>query len=352
MTRLSKLGFIDTRRTRTPVRRRVQSRGVPVALRDHEVFRTEDRREASDLLQAFVGRCTLILQDPQAAPFQASMHAVRIRDVTLAHLDLHAPASLDITATGMWYSIHMPTSGSGSVRLGTSTEEISPYRALVTNPGDQLYLTMDLDSPHVVLRIEADALETAVARMRGRTSTTPIRFAPIMDLTSDVATRWHTAMQLLSSEILNQGSLLHQGAGAGPVEDFVISTLLLIQPSSHHHDLVREHTRSGRPAVRRSIAYIEQNIARAITLDDLARHARMSRRSIQQGFRADLGTTPMAYVRDLRLDRVRAQLADALPEDGVTVTEVAQSWGFTHLGNFAALYRRRFGETPSLTLRK
>ena len=41
----------------------------------------------------------------------------------------------------------------------------------------------------------------------------------------------------------------------------------------------------------------------------------------------------------------------ALPEDGVTVTEVAQHWGFGHLGSFAVLYRKRFGESPSQTLK-
>src|SRR5690349_9478281 len=50
MSRLSRLGFIDTRHTMDPVRRRVRSRGVPTALQDHEVFYSEDPREASELV--------------------------------------------------------------------------------------------------------------------------------------------------------------------------------------------------------------------------------------------------------------------------------------------------------------
>lgn len=42
----------------------------------------------------------------------------------------------------------------------------------------------------------------------------------------------------------------------------------------------------------------------------------------------------------------------AIPGDGVTVTDIAQQWGFSHLGSFATQYRRRFGETPSRTLKR
>ena len=62
-----------------------------------------------------------------------------------------------------------------------------------------------------------------------------------------------------------------------------------------------------------------------------------------------LGLT--GYVKNRRLDRVRAELADAVPNSGVGVTDIATRWGFTHLGRFAAIYRARFGESPSETLR-
>ncbi|WP_414703825.1 helix-turn-helix domain-containing protein [Pseudomonas sp. UBA2047] len=33
------------------------------------------------------------------------------------------------------------------------------------------------------------------------------------------------------------------------------------------------------------------------------------------------------------------------------VSEVAEAWGFNHLGRFSEQYRRRFGELPSSTPR-
>jgi AraC-like DNA-binding protein len=78
----------------------------------------------------------------------------------------------------------------------------------------------------------------------------------------------------------------------------------------------------------------------------------MSPRSIQAGFRQDLDTTPTAFIRSRRLEQVRRTLLEALPGDGVNVTDVAQRWGFTHLSNFSLMYRKEFGESPSQTLRR
>jgi transcriptional regulator GlxA family with amidase domain len=59
----------------------------------------------------------------------------------------------------------------------------------------------------------------------------------------------------------------------------------------------------------------------------------------------------MAYLRALRLEKVRDTLSAAEP-GSVSVTEVAARWGFVHLGRFAGAYSRAFGERPSETLRR
>jgi AraC-like DNA-binding protein len=60
----------------------------------------------------------------------------------------------------------------------------------------------------------------------------------------------------------------------------------------------------------------------------------------------------MLHLRNRRLERAHEELTDVLPSDGVTVTDIAERWGFTHLSSFATLYRKRWGESPSETLRR
>ena len=55
----------------------------------------------------------------------------------------------------------------------------------------------------------------------------------------------------------------------------------------------------------------------------------------------------MRYARNLRMQRVREMLENGQARE---VTEAALRWGFAHAGRFSIAYRRRFGESPSVTL--
>jgi transcriptional regulator GlxA family with amidase domain len=58
----------------------------------------------------------------------------------------------------------------------------------------------------------------------------------------------------------------------------------------------------------------------------------------------------MAYLRTVRMQRVREDLLKAC--DGDTVSAIATRWGFFEFGRFAGQYRKLYGETPSETLRR
>jgi transcriptional regulator GlxA family with amidase domain len=59
----------------------------------------------------------------------------------------------------------------------------------------------------------------------------------------------------------------------------------------------------------------------------------------------------MTYLGRLRLAKAHEDLRD-LDSSGRTVAEIANRWGFLHLGRFAAAYRTQYGNLPSHTLRR
>ena len=75
----------------------------------------------------------------------------------------------------------------------------------------------------------------------------------------------------------------------------------------------------------------------------------VSQRTLEYAFQERLGTSPMEFIRRLRLHAVRRALL-AAERGGATVTEIAMTFGFYQLGRFAAEYRAIFGELPSATL--
>jgi AraC-like DNA-binding protein len=67
-------------------------------------------------------------------------------------------------------------------------------------------------------------------------------------------------------------------------------------------------------------------------------------------FRRELDTTPMAYLRTVRLARAHRELLDLGPGQE-TVTAVAYRWRFSSTSRFSAYYRDAYGVTPKHTLR-
>ena len=76
--------------------------------------------------------------------------------------------------------------------------------------------------------------------------------------------------------------------------------------------------------------------------EQIARALGISQRQLERQFRAQLGRTPVAYHRDLRLDQARRLLS----QTSLAVTDIALSCGFGSPSHFAQLYRQRFGHLP------
>src|SRR5207253_1736784 len=89
-------------------------------------------------------------------------------------------------------------------------------------------------------------------------------------------------------------------------------------------------------AVQQAIELMRSHPARPWSSADLARGAAVSVRSLQEAFRRSVGMPPMAYLREIRLERARQEFSTAT--EATTVTEVAGHWGFVHFGRFAAAY--------------
>ena len=102
-------------------------------------------------------------------------------------------------------------------------------------------------------------------------------------------------------------------------------------------------------AVTRACDYIEAHLRVPISLADLCASAGVSTRALEYGFRDFYDVGPMAYVRSLRLCRVREDLLDSA-RHGNSVSNTARRWCFSHMGQFSHDYRGLFGEMPSTTL--
>jgi transcriptional regulator GlxA family with amidase domain len=114
---------------------------------------------------------------------------------------------------------------------------------------------------------------------------------------------------------------------------------------------VRERAGHQPAILRRAIDHIEAHAAEDIGVSDIARAVYVTPRALQYAFRRYLDTTPMAYLRLVRLDQVHRELLTS-SRATTSVAATAARWGFAHAGRFAVLYRQTYGRSPHVTLRE
>lgn len=133
------------------------------------------------------------------------------------------------------------------------------------------------------------------------------------------------------------------------VEEFMLSLVLKHHPHNYTDDLQRR-ARSAPPRLIREAEQLMRTGDASLTVSRIASHLNVSLRSLEAGFQEHRRTTPIARMREIRLQRVRKQLLSA--DEATSVTSVALENGFLHLPRFSGYYRTAFGETPVATLRR
>ncbi|MCW8928888.1 MAG: helix-turn-helix domain-containing protein [Gammaproteobacteria bacterium] len=98
------------------------------------------------------------------------------------------------------------------------------------------------------------------------------------------------------------------------------------------------------------IDYIDLNINESLKVSELCSIAKISERTLQYIFKREIGMTPKAYLKGQKLYQVHKTLWSATPST-VEIRDIANQFGFWHMGQFATDYFKLFGELPSATLK-
>ncbi|MGW1681877.1 AraC family transcriptional regulator [Saccharopolyspora sp. NPDC002376] len=249
--------------------------------------------------------------------------------------------------------VQVPLSGRALVRTGGTEVVSDPTTASVPDPDAGLDMTWEAGNEQLIVRVDRAALEAQLHRLLGRPPAKPLRLATSLDLTTPAARSWLATVDMVRTDLDGPGWLAHPLLHR-QVEQLLMSQLLAAVPHSLSEELlaVGDDPAPVVPKViRRAKALIDEHAREPLTVEDVAEAVGLSVRSLQEGFRRHLDTTPTARLREARLVGVREELRAADPTR-CTVSQVAADWGFHHLGRFAVAYKERWGESPSETLRR
>lgn len=275
------------------------------------------------------------------------LRGVAARDFAVGYFA--SPLDVRVSSAGgrSSYFVNIGVSGAIAASCGGLNATLDTATAGVVNPGDTQELRPARPTPSrfLGLRIDAALVNQEFTALTGRPPASTVRF----DFALDLAKPKGRAVLLLIRSLLEQldsGDPLFQRAELQRSQlRSIVTALLLAQPHSHTGEL-RDGPRPGHPrSLRAALAFIEANLTERIALGDIAKAADCAPRTLSSAFRDRLGLSPMSYVRNLRLDRIRQDILTTTDNVGT----IAYRWGVSHLGRFAGDYHARFHELPSDT---
>ncbi|MGV9306507.1 MULTISPECIES: AraC family transcriptional regulator [unclassified Nonomuraea] len=285
-----------------------------------------------------------------SAPLSAWFNSVQFGSVRVSYLDYGADVRIEPGDLGTFFLAMLPLAGRSLIRGGDQEIVSTPATAALPSPERHLDMRWAAGCPQLLVKFERTAIERSLEQMLGEPLDQPVIFDLGVDMAAGWARAWRGMIDLIVREAEHDDGLAVQPLAVAHLENALITSLLTMQPSNYLERLSAPRRPAVPKVVRRAVEFIEGHAHLPLTTDDVARAVAVSSRSLQEGFRAHLGLTPMAHLRQVRLTRVHDELAAGDPAR-VTVTTVAARWGFLHQGRFAALYRRKFGRSPSETLR-
>lgn len=241
------------------------------------------------------------------------------------------------------YHLQIILRGHCSYSLRKQSFDFGPGDVLLMNPHDEVDLIYSADCEKFILRIPATLLDDVCAEHRWYKPRDGIEFIPVRYRFDEI----ESLINLVSLLCIEAETSAGTPQMYGHYNRVVAGKLLTLM--KHNLSLDRPSLQTG--SFERISNYIEEHIKHDIGVDQLAQVARMSLRSLYLLFERHAKTTPKGYIKQRKLERVHAVLAD--PSRAVAnVTAVALDYGFTHLGRFSEYYKAAFGVLPSDTLKR
>ncbi|WP_231737694.1 helix-turn-helix transcriptional regulator [Mycobacterium sp. IS-1742] len=193
------------------------------------------------------------------------------------------------------------------------------------------------------------ALVAGVATGVPQAQAQPIRFSLFEPVDDPAARLWQRTVRYVKDGVLADDALATPLV-LGHAARLLAAVTVAAFPATAGMESTA-HDRDAKPVLlRRATDFIEENLGNDIALADIAAAIHVSPRAVQYMFRRHLETTPVQYLRRLRLHHAHQDLI-AGDHGHDTVTAIAARWGFAHTGRFAVLYRQTYGQSPHTTLR-
>jgi AraC-like DNA-binding protein len=276
-------------------------------------------------------------------PYDARVCHRKLHNTELTLIDYGNSIGLDAGRMKSFHLVHIPLRGGYWFEADGERLHVGVGQAHIIHP--DLHLRMDWSSACqlLVLRSTDPRLGECAARLKHDRTGSNQR--SILSCTNGAGASLGRTVEFLAGELM-QGGLLRAGTPAAETADSLLIGALVQAMTSP----AAGPTPEQEACIGLARQYILRNLNSDLTSAAIVAASGVSSRSLFRAYRASHGMGPLAWARQHRLQRVRAELERA-DQIGRSISQIASDWGFTHFGHFCYAYRRLYGETPTNTRR-
>ncbi|HKY82583.1 MAG TPA: AraC family transcriptional regulator [Sphingobium sp.] len=276
------------------------------------------------------------------------LSGISLDSFAVCYVEFSSNAQVDVCLEEDKVVIHVPLIGASKITVGTSQIDATPSQACVVQRGQKAVTLLNPASRHLIVRLSEEHLERSLAKKLGRQLRAPLQFETQMDLLTTANLNFVNLLHLFLGAVDDKSGL--SSLAVPEFEQLLLNQFLIGQPNNYREELLHVPRVRVSAPIAKAAKWITDNAADPMTPEDIASACGLSVRALQDGFRRFHNQTPLEFLRNVRLEKARAALIKADCTTG-SVTTIAFESGFQHLGRFASLYKDRYGESPSETLR-
>lgn len=310
------------------------------------LLRSSDIDEVRATVAAELSEHRLALRTPR---LDARLFGAKAEGVQVYRLEYGAAVSVDTCLGGDSILVQYGLQGRIGARSPFGQWQIAAGQALVFPPGVPLHLEWEEHAAQLLVKVSLARLNRAHESLVGTMPMLALRLRQAMVCDTATIPGWDALLGYFCAQLCGPAGQ-RSTLAIRVAEDALLGHLLCSRALSPSDAPLPPPRNIAPRHVRRAREFMEARVQEAIGLDAIAAHAGVSVRSLSRAYQEQYGISPMAALRALRLEKIRADLEAGPP--GSSVADIAFRWGWAHLGRLAAAYRERFGEAPHATLRR
>ena len=324
-----------------------------LSLAEPPKFATRDLGEARDYIHGFTGTHTF--RTPVVAnEMYFAHHERQIGHISLNYTNLHCARGFEIgkSAGADCYAFQFVLEGCCDLDTTVGRRQrVLPGEVFILGPDEISHEHWPSVCRQFVVRVEQEFVDRLVRNEIRASLKQPLAFKLVARDPGIASWFQHIISVPEDTDSPQTRSVLTCRRVVRSMEYTLTMMLLAGFEHSESEEFHRPSPTIAPYYVKRAEEFIRSHAREDLTVDRIAAAAGVSVRSIFYGFEQWRKTSPMAHVRELRLGLARRQL-QAARDSGTTVSQAAVNAGFTNFSQFSKIYKARFGETPSTTLRQ